>query len=74
MPLFISLKTNDNFQEKGLRLGAGMTPERLRKLKIDAIKLCVAFAYGVKHRLRNEHGFNYEDYNGVLPQRFYSLR
>lgn len=47
-----------------------MTPERLRKLKIDAIKLCVAFAYGVKHRLRNEHGFNYEDYNGVLPQRF----
>lgn len=56
------------FLGKGPAPGADMTPERLRKLKIDAVKLCVAFAYGVKHRLRNEHGFNFDDYIGVLPR------
>ena len=45
-----------------------MTAEKLRKLKIEAVTLCIAFAYGVKHRLRNEHGFNYEDYNGLIPR------
>lgn len=56
------------FLGKGPAPGTGMTPEKLRKLKVEAVTLCVAFAYGVKHRLRNEHGFQYEDYKGLFPR------
>lgn len=45
-----------------------MSPAQLRRAKIDALKLLIAFAYSVKHRLRGEYGTDYEDYDGVLPR------
>lgn len=48
-------------------LGPTLTAMQLRKAKADALRLCVAYAYAVKHRLRNEHGTSYEDYAGILP-------
>ncbi|KAI5124785.1 hypothetical protein M0805_005419 [Coniferiporia weirii] len=48
--------------------GGQMTHAQLRKAKVDALKLCVAFAYAVKHRLRGENGLDYDDYEGVLPR------
>lgn len=44
-----------------------LTPEQLTKRKIYALKLAVAYAYAVKHHLRDENGIHYEDYDDVLP-------
>lgn len=41
--------------------------EQLRRKKIKVLKLCVAYAYAVKHHLRKESGVNYADYTGLLP-------
>lgn len=34
------------------------------------MKLAVAYAYSVKHHLRDENGLDYSDYDGVLPASF----
>lgn len=39
----------------------------LRHKKVEALKLCICFAYAVKHYLRGEDGFEWEDFNGILP-------
>lgn len=44
-----------------------MTAEQLTKKKIYALKLAVAYAYAVKHHLRDENGLHYQDYDDVLP-------
>ncbi|KAL5527557.1 hypothetical protein ACEPAG_6358 [Sanghuangporus baumii] len=45
-----------------------MSPEQLNKTKADALRLLIAFAYSVKHRLRGEYGTDYDDYEGILPR------
>jgi putative membrane protein len=35
--------------------------------KVEVLKLCVAFAVAVKHRLRREYGIQYTDLEGLLP-------
>lgn len=49
-------------------VGGQLSPAQLRKAKADTLKLCVAFAYSVKHRLRGEYGLDYDDYTGILPR------
>ncbi|KAI0713380.1 Bestrophin, RFP-TM, chloride channel-domain-containing protein [Earliella scabrosa] len=46
---------------------ATLTPAKLRRRKVDAIKLCLCFSYAVKHYLRGEDGLDWEDYAGILP-------
>ncbi|OJT04072.1 UPF0187 protein [Trametes pubescens] len=46
---------------------ANLTPTQLRRRKVEAIKLCLAFAYATKHYLRGEDGLDWEDYAGILP-------
>ena len=46
---------------------ATLTPAQLRRRKVDAVKLCVCFAYAVKHYLRGEDGLDWDDYAGILP-------
>ncbi|KAI0637332.1 UPF0187-domain-containing protein [Trametes polyzona] len=52
---------------KGKSAAANLTPAQLRRRKVDAIKLCLAFAYATKHYLRGEDGLDWEDYAGILP-------
>ena len=37
---------------------------------MEALRLCLSFAFAVKHYLRGEDGVNWEDYRGVLPTSF----
>jgi putative membrane protein len=48
----------------------GLTAAQLKHQKIEALQFCVAFAFAVKHYLRNEDGPDYDDYAGVLPTSF----
>lgn len=48
-------------------VGPDLTSAQLRRRKVDAVKLAVAFAYATKHYLRGEDGLDWEDYVGVLP-------
>lgn len=43
------------------------TAKELRRKKVETIKLCVSFAFAVKHYLRGEDGLDWEDYVGILP-------
>ncbi|KAI0928082.1 hypothetical protein AcV7_009242 [Taiwanofungus camphoratus] len=52
---------------KGKTANANLTPLQLRRRKVDALKLCAAFAFAVKHYLRGEDGLGWEDYTGILP-------
>ncbi|KAI0350112.1 UPF0187-domain-containing protein [Trametes cingulata] len=52
---------------KGKSPAANLSPSQLRRRKVDAIKLCLCFAYAVKHYLRGEDGLDWEDYAGILP-------
>lgn len=47
--------------------GATLTPAKLRRRKVDAIKLSLCLVYAVKHYLRGEDGLDWEDYAGILP-------
>lgn len=47
-----------------------ITPKQLERRKADALHLCLAFAFAVKHYLRGEDGTNWEDYRGLLPSSF----
>ncbi|KAF8061518.1 Bestrophin, RFP-TM, chloride channel-domain-containing protein [Lyophyllum atratum] len=55
---------------KGVNPTPGITANQLRRRKIEALKLCVAFAFAVKHYLRGEDGVHYDDFHGVLPPSF----
>ncbi|KZT66694.1 hypothetical protein DAEQUDRAFT_767784 [Daedalea quercina L-15889] len=57
--------TDDAARVKGA--GANLTATQLRRRKVDALKLCVTFAYATKHYLRGEDGLDWDDYVGVLP-------
>ncbi|KAG9104933.1 hypothetical protein FRC06_005000 [Ceratobasidium sp. 370] len=47
-----------------------ITSASLRIEKERALKLMVAFAVAVKHHLRSEDGFQYDDFIGLLPSDF----
>ncbi|THH33003.1 hypothetical protein EUX98_g1224 [Antrodiella citrinella] len=47
---------------------ASLTAKQLRRRKVEAMKLCVSFAYATKHYLRGEDGLDWSDYDGILPQ------
>ena len=56
---------DDAARVKGV--GPNLSAAQLRRRKVDAVKLAVAFAYATKHYLRGEDGLEWEDYIGVLP-------
>ncbi|TCD62258.1 hypothetical protein EIP91_007135 [Steccherinum ochraceum] len=47
---------------------ASLSAKQLRRRKVDALKLCVSFAFATKHYLRGEDGLDWADYDGILPQ------
>lgn len=47
-----------------------LTAAQLRQRKIDTIKLCLSFAFAVKHYLRGEDGLDWDDYVDVVPPYF----
>ncbi|KAG6866089.1 hypothetical protein C0991_008841 [Blastosporella zonata] len=49
---------------------SAVTPSQLRRRKIEALKLCLSFAFATKHYLRGEDGTKWEDFSGVLPSSF----
>ena len=49
------------------------TAGQLRKQKQDTVKLCLGFAFAVKHYLRGEDGLDWDDYLDVLPTSFLKL-
>jgi len=49
------------------------TEGQLRKQKQDVVKLCLGYAFAVKHYLRGEDGLDWDDYLGVLPASFLKL-
>ncbi|GJE97953.1 Bestrophin, RFP-TM, chloride channel-domain-containing protein [Phanerochaete sordida] len=53
--------------DKGKLAGATLTAKQLRRKKVTALKLCVCFAFAVKHYLRGEDGLDWDDYAGILP-------
>lgn len=52
---------------KGKTPGPNLTAKELRRKKVQALKLCVCYAFAVKHYLRGEDGLDWEDYVGILP-------
>ncbi|KAJ6623435.1 Bestrophin, RFP-TM, chloride channel-domain-containing protein [Mycena sp. CBHHK59/15] len=55
---------------KGKTPTTELTDNQLRRRKIDALRLCLSFAFSVKHYLRGEDGIHWDDYRGVLPASF----
>ena len=51
-----------------VEVGNQVSASQLRKAKEEVLKLCIAYIYAVKHRLRGEFGVDYDDYEGVLPK------
>ncbi|KIY51072.1 UPF0187-domain-containing protein [Fistulina hepatica ATCC 64428] len=54
-------------EQKG-KVPIAITSMQLRRRKIECLRLCLAFAFAVKHHLRGEDGTEWEDYRGVLPE------
>ena len=52
---------------KGKMPGATLTAKELRRKKVQAMKLCICYAFAVKHYLRGEDGLDWDDYTGILP-------
>lgn len=50
-----------------------LSAKELRRKKVQAIKLCVCYAFAVKHYLRGEDGLEWEDYLGILPPHIVKL-
>lgn len=49
------------------------TAGQLRRQKQDLIRLCLCYAFAVKHYLRGEDGLDWDDYLDVLPASFPKL-
>ncbi|OCH95244.1 hypothetical protein OBBRIDRAFT_884074 [Obba rivulosa] len=54
-------------ETKGKSPAANLNAEELRRKKVNVLKLCICYAYAVKHYVRGEDGLDYEDYAGILP-------
>ncbi|GAW07418.1 UPF0187-domain-containing protein [Lentinula edodes] len=46
------------------------TASQLHRIKSEALHLCLAFPFALKHYLRGEDGLNWSDYHDVLPKNF----
>lgn len=57
----------DDPAAKGKSPTPPLTAVDLRRQKVRLLKLCVCYAYAVKHYLRGEDGLEWEDYAGILP-------
>ncbi|KZT24128.1 UPF0187-domain-containing protein [Neolentinus lepideus HHB14362 ss-1] len=44
-----------------------LTASQLRRKKAEVLRLCLSFAYAVKHYVRDEDGVHWDDYAGLLP-------
>ncbi|KAF9792333.1 Bestrophin, RFP-TM, chloride channel-domain-containing protein [Thelephora terrestris] len=49
------------------------TAGQLRKQKQDLVKLCLCYAFAVKHYLRGEDGLDWDDYLDVFPTSFLKI-
>jgi len=49
------------------------TASQLRKEKQELVRLCLGYAFAVKHYLRGEDGLDWDDYIDVLPASFLQL-
>ena len=56
---------------KGKTIASDITPQQLRRRKIEALYLALSFAFAASHYLREEDGLQWEDYKGVLPAFIY---
>lgn len=56
---------------KGKTPTTTVTAAQLHRTKADALKICLAFSFAVKHYLREEDGLDWDDYTGVIPDSFY---
>jgi len=56
-----------------VQFSTATTAGQLRKQKQDLIKLCLGYAFAVKHYLRGEDGLDWDDYLDVLPASFLKL-
>ncbi|KDQ59550.1 hypothetical protein JAAARDRAFT_33130 [Jaapia argillacea MUCL 33604] len=65
----VSLPPSDSPQLPG-RSTITLTPHQVHRKKVEVLKLCVSFAYAVRHYLREEDGTHYDDFRGVLPHSF----
>ncbi|KAI0792902.1 Bestrophin, RFP-TM, chloride channel-domain-containing protein [Abortiporus biennis] len=63
----VAVPPNDD-ASKGKFPAATLTPQQLRRKKVEALKLALAFAFACKHYLRGEDGLDWADYTGILPQ------
>lgn len=58
---------DDKSRNLGLSTPTALSAKELRRKKVQLIKLCVCYAFSVKHYLRGEDGLEWEDYIGILP-------
>ena len=58
--------TPENLKGK-VQFTPATTADQLRKQKQDVIKLCLGYAFAVKHYLRGEDGLDWDDYLDVFP-------
>ncbi|TEB36102.1 UPF0187-domain-containing protein [Coprinellus micaceus] len=70
--IYVNLPPTDDapMTTKGKTPIAPLNAAQLRRKKIEAIHLCLSFAYATKHYLRGEDGVEYSDFAGVLPPSF----
>jgi putative membrane protein len=59
--------TEQPLYAKGKTPASELSEHRLRRRKIEALRLCLSFAYAVKHYLRGEDGTKWDDYGDILP-------
>jgi len=55
---------------KGKTPVTSLAASHLHHRKIEAIRLCLSFAFASKHYLRGEDGIHWDDFQGVLPAAF----
>lgn len=67
--IYVSFPPQDDVV-KGKSPTPSLTPTQLSQRKAEMLKLCLTFAYAVKHYLREEDGLNWNDYIGVVPHSF----
>jgi len=52
---------------KGKTPTSDVSESHLRRRKMEALRLCLSFAFAAKHYLRGEDGTHWDDYADVLP-------
>lgn len=55
---------------KGKTPVTSLDASHLHHRKVEALRLCLSFAFASKHYLRGEDGIHWDDFQGVLPAAF----